>query len=380
MTRWILLIVGLAVLFLGRGNYWEYHWASKWGLLLAFFSLFVAHAVWRRVGIAAGCLTAYLLLSCLATGLPVAHFYHTLTDDVTLIALEHNALYAYIVLMAGTIVLIGFKDSWVVPAETALLATYVIGTLSVLCQGRGRPSMDGLYFGNPSMGLCLMATLLPFVWHWASSLMLRPRILIVASWIATAVAIWRTGTSIPVGLLGVSTAAYTLSRYKASKTVVGSLFILAFLMVLGGSLAIGPAFFDNNGRFSEWLLAMRWWHHYMPAFVGSGFGTAQIILPGIQGPGKDSYFLWLHNDWLQILLEGGWLGLGLAVATWAEFMRRAWKSPALFASLSAFTAMGLMNYPLRSPIHAFSLLLVVCLIGQSSRERPLALPPVLGCK
>jgi O-antigen ligase len=58
-------------------------------------------------------------------------------------------------------------------------------------------------------------------------------------------------------------------------------------------------------------------------------------------------FFWMHNDWLQIFFEFGYIGLGIAVLLffYALYCLRA--NPDYFASLMTFGAISFIQMPLR---------------------------------
>jgi O-antigen ligase len=106
---------------------------------------------------------------------------------------------------------------------------------------------------------------------------------------------------------------------------------------------------------TDWFLA-----HGHKAF-GLGFGTTQTLLPLEQIETHHMHgqaFLWLHNDWLQLAIEGGLIGtacVGLAVGRLA---RVSYHKPVLAAMLAGFAVLMLFNYPLEMPFHSLVLVLV----------------------
>jgi O-antigen ligase len=114
---------------------------------------------------------------------------------------------------------------------------------------------------------------------------------------------------------------------------------------------------------------------------GSGFGTFENVYRIFESTDAliPAYVNQAHNDWLQLWLEGGWLGLALLVAFLIWFGRaavRTWRAPpregrALDRSLAQAGAIvvvlllihSAMDYPLRTTtmmaIFAFSLALLI---------------------
>jgi hypothetical protein len=116
----------------------------------------------------------------------------------------------------------------------------------------------------------------------------------------------------------------------------------------------------SNGRVQLWMdtFNFAWFNENL--LTGQGIGTSQVWLPHITDldPAQAiwrSYFIWLHQDWGQILLEGG-LPLFLAVVLmYGAALVRAFKlpHPATFASLIAYGFFMMGNFPMHLPLHAF---------------------------
>lgn len=67
----------------------------------------------------------------------------------------------------------------------------------------------------------------------------------------------------------------------------------------------------------------------------------------------------LHNDWLQILFELGFVGLVLSMGVFLGLLWRARRHPEVFALVCGLGVMGLGYHPLR---HIVTQVLVVCVI------------------
>lgn len=356
------LWVGLGVLFLHHGNYWSAHWASRWAILVIAFSLWISFVMSRRESFSLGLTTAFLLLSATSVGVwPQNRYLHN-SDLFTLLAIEKNALYAYLVILICVIGFIGFRKQHAKGAYTFL------ALVPVLCIGNTLlhypvAATDGLYAGNPSMNGCLIAATLPFLFGLPYGILALPFAVFT---------LYLTKTSIPLGVLGVSLGASILAVSRPSFRTVMKIGGVLGGLLLAGILSLGSAdLWDNNGRFDVWREILHWNQKNGNFLFGNGLGSAQILIPIIQASDHPTakgieFFLWLHNDWLQIFFEAGFIGLCLVVWVWVQLFRKSYRNPALFASFCAFSAMALFNYPLRLPIHSFCLFLIICLIW---RER-----------
>lgn len=138
-----------------------------------------------------------------------------------------------------------------------------------------------------------------------------------------------------------------------------------FALVLGVAWWIFPH--ADNGRFKVWGFMMRFWHERASHWFGFGLGTQELFAPAVQNAHnfmKGSWFIWMHNDWLQILFELGIVGLALwAWVAW-DILRDAYKqkSSAVFASLVSLCFMMCFNFPLHQPESVFFGLLLVSLV------------------
>ena len=95
-------------------------------------------------------------------------------------------------------------------------------------------------------------------------------------------------------------------------------------------LALPPilARFDTQGgpetRFERWPLVAETAQTYLP--LGSGIGSFDTIYRSVE-PLEEldgSFFNQAHNDYLEIWLEAGWLGIGVIFAFLIWYARRCW--------------------------------------------------------
>lgn len=117
---------------------------------------------------------------------------------------------------------------------------------------------------------------------------------------------------------------------------------------------------NDNGRWHVQGMAWSWFRGRASNWFGEGPGSYAVYAPWIEryyAP-SDSVFIWLHNDWLQILIEWGALGLLVAVGVYAYAWARAGRDRRHQAFLAALAVGMLGNYPWRHPLTA-----LVCLSG-----------------
>ena len=107
------------------------------------------------------------------------------------------------------------------------------------------------------------------------------------------------------------------------------------------------ALFDGGERLEHWHRYMEFWARE-PRWVILGVGPGSFtyiaaMLDKFQAP----LFLQMHSDWLQILWELGAAGLVLAVFTFGDAVKRAWKDPDALASVLGIGAFAITYHPLR---------------------------------
>ena len=375
----LILLATFGLLFFGPGNYWSSTWLSKWSLLMAWAALGVAFFVGKRTSFWHFPLIFYALLNLLHIASWVNNPYQGELDPLTLLALQKNALYGVIQVSAASVLFASVTRRWGVGIGLSLAGIWAFGTFATLAlpwTGNQSPPNNGLWFGNPSMGAGLLACLLPFIYYATSLLGLRKGALrvFVVGWVLTLFMIYRTQASVPWGVLGVATAALLMSQNvrKRPLLVLGIVPLLAISMIAVGWHFLGVNFWENNGRFEMARMAWTFFRSHGSPSLGFGYASTQVLNPleqVIMGQFKGDYFLWLHNDWLQLMIEGGWIGMVCVVLSFGRIMCLSWRWPAIFGSLMGFATLGLFNYPLRMPIHSYCLVLICGLVEALARPQ-----------
>jgi len=168
-------------------------------------------------------------------------------------------------------------------------------------------------------------------------------------------------------------------------TAAGTAAVLAL-----GIFAIVPimAAFDTGGapegRFEDWPTVIQAAQAYLP--VGSGLGSFDPVYRAFEPLARldETYFNQAHNDYLEILLETGWLGVAALMAFLVWFARRswtAWTAPAGGApdlaraacvTLLLILLHSVADYPLRTL--TISVLLALCCglmeVGRPAQPSP----------
>lgn len=177
-----------------------------------------------------------------------------------------------------------------------------------------------------------------------------------------------------ISYIGLAAGAIAICVIKKYWRAIGIIFTLA-----GCAYPfVAPRLFMTNMRYDIWPIWLQWWYgswsgvywtpgHFNPLF-GSGGGTARYWGPYVQikeGFKTNTLLLFAHNDWLQILLEHGLVGLVLGAWVFGMALKRVWGRPILFGRLVCFGICAFGNYPLRV---APTALLALWLFGEAYNE------------
>ena len=143
----------------------------------------------------------------------------------------------------------------------------------------------------------------------------------------------RTGILLLGPTLAASLAvAWVASRGRPKPLMWGILASAALTSAVVSFFAMGPilARFDAGGpresRFENWPTVVQAADAYLP--VGSGIGSFDAVFRSVEPLERldATFFNQAHNEYLEILLETGWLGVGLLVLFGVWFARRAWSA------------------------------------------------------
>lgn len=197
--------------------------------------------------------------------------------------------------------------------------------------------------GNRSIGASFTSVWIFAGLHWLRSLNKHWLLLVVLSLGVPAILISSSGISYLALIVGGLATAF------AYEPMIWPI-LLAFL-IFGVSLGsyVKPEFFNHLSRYDAWPMFTKWYLDNDYLNLGSGSGTFKFYGPFIQHENKwleGYWWLWLHNDWLQVFLEFGVIGIILAIATYASLLCKSFNRPLLFGAVIAYGVVMLANYPL----------------------------------
>lgn len=370
---WLTLF--FVTLFAYGHNYWFNSWHFKWTLTLAVAALFYADYLGKKIHWSVTPTLAYTLLN----GVWIFSFRDSPYGDFPLLdqfAFSKSASYTTIsalllVSLVSLVTVRSLRSLWNAYGALCLANSLYVISQSFFVTAYHR----GGFIGNASMNACLIAFTYPMLrglvdkkircdwvdWFYGACLVF-PIIAVILS-----------STSMGLGVLIVTLLSMWISdRFKQGpipwkKYLVPG--VLALVPILGLSyLALGKDIFQDSGRFYTWRIALEWLIDKGNPLLGQGAGSTELLLPMIQSDTKlitNEWFIWMHNDWLQLFFEQGLVGLILFGMMFYQASKKAFKKPALFGVLIGFAFCALGNYPLHSPILAVAgvLTLALCFRG-----------------
>lgn len=150
--------------------------------------------------------------------------------------------------------------------------------------------------------------------------------------------------------------------------------IIAYITVVSGLFAAwqlrGMEFFNPGARLEMWTKYMYFFDHSQKYWTGLGFGSWDSFsryIPISTQKADHAYFLF-HNDWLQLLVEGGAIGLILGFSAFCYLLWLNRNDVAMCASLIGFGVMMCFYSPLRFAIGQIFLVFMVSRSLESNKQ------------
>ncbi len=362
--KYFLFVAILAVAAINYGNgYWNFHWFWKWNMLMLVLTVFVAYWLGRKIHWAVG----LCFLSTISGAFRTFGFLDlnrwppyskVLPADYRAAALGMTALlflwFFYLIPKRYFRTLIGI---FIVINLWTLAMVYYQAYMGLI------PYLRAGVFGNASMNACFIgftAPLILFRTGWISKLKHAvPIRLVYAALCITAFLLANNSMGFAVFGAVVAAKCFQEMYFRQRYALLVLMVALPCLVGCVGYLNEGIEFFNHSGRFDVWALVGNWWYKFADKLSGTGVGTAYALVPWIQyqanpGAARHDSFIWLHNDWFQLLVEEGFVGLLSYLALYIVCLKRAFKSAYLFPCMIGLGVCALANYPFRLPIHAFT--------------------------
>lgn len=206
--------------------------------------------------------------------------------------------------------------------------------------------LQGL-FGNTSMAACVSAMTLPLIferevfrWKW-----LRVMAVVLALCV-----VYVAQSSMGFLILMISVGAYFFAKTPivTRKLQYAGLAILATI-VLGQLFDYQFFQLSKIDRFKAWEVFFGYFKDQVPKVTGAGNGSFWFLGPvmqmGAKLPNDQGYWVWAHNDWLQLLYEQGVTGFLIGLNLLFCVLKYSFKNPVIFACAAAYAFLCFGMYP-----------------------------------
>lgn len=361
----------VAIINYGDG-YWNFSWFWKWNLLCITLTVMVGYLLADRLHWAIvpaflstmiGSFRTWGWLDVEKAWLP---FSLTLPADYRAASLGLTAM-----LFVMFFVLLPRRYLKTLCSLFCWLNIYTLGMVYVQYAFGAKPYWRAGIFGNASMNACFIAFTLPFVIFRQQYFIYDPKLRIIFQSIYSALCFFAILiASSTMGLVTLGAVLFSKLFQHAIKAkrfaYLVALLVVPLFLFGAGYLHEGHEFVSSSGRMDLWEHLMPIWYQKADIWTGAGVAIIYSWAPLIQkafDPRARNFFIWLHSDWLQLLVEEGVIGLASYLLLYFVCLKRAFKSNYLFAALVGFGVCAGANYPMRLPIHAFfgASIVVMCL-------------------
>lgn len=360
----LIYLAGLTVLFFAWGGYWSSHWYSKYAMLMAVFSVgysvyFARMTSWKLFPI---------LLICLLSGVWVAAWifnsYSQMDTPAFREGMRKDGFYGILCVLAGSWLIIAYEQKHIAATQRLIAFICWASCFYTLLQIGLPVNERGAFSGNPSMNGSLIAMTLPFAIH------VGPCVLSLLIVPLSFLAILLTGASIPIGAFTVAIGSYLIASSRKRWAAIQVVACITGSILVAAYMKLGSDLWYSSGRYQMWAFFIAWWNGKEMWMTGTGLGTSFSLLSWLQIHYSKNHniFMWMHNDWLQILFELGVFGLLSAVVAFKHIADKAMDRPHVVAAWFTLGAVALVNYPLRLPIHAAVATLIAAISLKGGRR------------
>lgn len=148
------------------------------------------------------------------------------------------------------------------------------------------------------------------------------------------VAVFLAHSSTCFGLLCLEVLLFAFLKMEKTAKNIGLLTLAGMFSLPFGFLYLGKYLLEPNGRQMVLSRAIHIFKTVGSYIFGVGPATFSVIMPVVQGT-KNPYFIWLHDEPLQVLWEQGLVGLALLAATYFAGLYKQRKSTVMVVLLCA---------------------------------------------
>jgi len=191
---------------------------------------------------------------------------------------------------------------------------------------------------NASLDACFVALMSPIIWGLSDHRKIR-----IACIVVTLLAIILAKSNTAILMVFSIILTYCVSRRNLKHLFSASFATLLVTPVI--CVWLGPKLMTNMGRYHNWQNMMTYWYHNMNLWIGAGQGTYWGYAASLQAGSRD-IFLWMHNDWLQVLFEGGIIFFTSMLILYFFMLKKSVNRPELFSMVIAYGLIAMTLYPL----------------------------------
>lgn len=341
----LILLTSLSFICVGTSDYYTY----RWFFLFCLFVVFTMNSIAKNASFYLSLLVGLLMISggylCLFRD---NYFFHLFgKSNPSLMFLEAKTL-LFVCAFSVAISQKRLGDAaFFVNAMSVVLiiASFVLDIFVKGCNG---------FAYNSSVTSTTFSLLLPFCFLIES----KKQRLILASAITLMICHYH-------GMSGIIGAAifWTFELKRLYKLV-------PILLIVAGCFLF-PSITSSSGRFIQYDRAIDFWLENFNLYVGSGNGTFQFLYPVMQqtiGATERGFFLWLHSDAIQSILEIGLVGFSFVVLVAVELFKIAKGSKFITSFLIIFISCSLVNFPIHMSSDVL-LLTIVMRYAYNLRDR-----------
>jgi hypothetical protein len=347
------------------------YWWTKWSLLFFGLTVVLARQLWKRVHWSVGLGWGWLALSAVYTfSWFTGRYENWPPNDFMILAYYSSVAFICLVLFANF--LLYLKNEHLLKLRYMFMFLCIADSIFVLVQyllGYSYTNRGGM-FGNGSINGNFIAFTYPLVMEYAFKgfskefrTNLTPiRLITYAVLLLPVLACVATEASNPIGAMAISIGAFIFFKIKGKLKYILSSISVTIIIIIGCLTQTAATLFNSSNRFDLYRINFIEWLLRGNIFTGDGTGTFPMF--GIASQIKHqvmvgSWAIWLHNDWLQILIESGIIGLGIALLFSIVFIIKLWNRPYLLACLLSFMGSMVFNYPVHYSVHALFLVYLI---------------------
>lgn len=351
------------------------HW-PKW---MMFYYLAGAGFAWFVLNLTHRLEFAILIAAMFASGIHAMadrSSYETLHLISQVDLMGHSARALLVFVLCTLFALFAPTYDLIKPLITVSALNILISTIQSLS---GKPNyLASGFLPNYSMHACMIAIVYPLaLFNYVSSKSGWFKVICIFTLAFGPVAIYRSQSSIgfmAFAMVVLTMVTLAMIRIFRIRYVIGSIIVFGLCLFSLGQY-VDPEWtkVSQISRMKLWPAILDFWLDNGNFWVGMGLGTFRHFGSVIQtqiNVEVGHWWLWAHNDWLQILFETGVLGLAASILV---LLSAFWRAIALghdglIGALVAISVVSFGNYPLRLAEFA----LVVTIIMSAALRLPIS--------